>query len=275
MGTQCIQAPKQDSHIKKREDLPDLKFEEVTGSWEALFHCVEDFDVLKHYNIDDFLQMSLNFFSDEHVIEAKYSVFIERKLIRNVKVAEKLINDEALQSKLKDFHQKFISTAFKAFKQYYKNFKNIKYKEDYVDLNFLISLGFLYCHGRNDTKLELIFDRFCNKDELLEKTDSFHHFVFGLLCLPTSIILFTMKMMGEEDEKFQQEIDKYDFPSVFDTYQVKDAINATEVCMNLLFTEDRPKLSLSQFKSLVCGNTDLQCFLSRGAVRKFLEKNNV
>lgn len=275
MGSQCIQAPRQDSQIKKKEVVSDLKFEEINGSWEDLFKCVEEFDILKHYTINDFLQMSLNFFSDERVIEPKYSVFIERKLIKNVKVSEKLVNDETLQSKVKDFHQKFISTAFKAIKQYYKITKNIKYKEEFIDLNFLISLGFIYCHGRNDTKLELIFDRFCNDEELLEKSDAFHHFVFGLLCLPTSIILFTMKLMGEEDEKFQNLIDNFDFPSVFDTYQVKDAINATDICMNLLFTADRPKLSLTAFKSLVSGNQDLQCFISRGAVRKFLEKNNI
>lgn len=275
MGSQCIHAPMQDSEIKKKEVAPDLIFEEVHGSWEALFKCVDDFDILKHYTIDDFLQMSLNFFSDERVIEAKYSVFIERKLIKNVKVSEKLVNEEGLQSKVKDFHQKFITTAFKAIKQYYKIVKNIKYKEEYIDLNFLLSLGFLYCHGRNDTKLELIFDRFCNEEEYLERTDAFHHFVFGLLCLPSSIILFSMKMLGEEDEKFQAEIDKFDFPAVFDTYQVKDAINATDICINLLFTAERPKLSITAFKSLVTANADLQCFVSRGAVRKFLEKNNI
>lgn len=275
MGSICIHAPIQDSGIKKKEFARDISLEDVNGSYEELFKCVEEFDVLKYYNIEDFLQMSLKFFSEDKVEEGKYSVFVERKLIKNVKVSDKLANEEGVQSKMKDFHQKYITTAMKAFKQYYKSFKGMKYKEEYIELSFLISLGFLYCQGRNDTKLELIFDRFCNEDEFLERSDSFHHFIFGLLSFPTSIILFAMQMLGEEDETFQKELIKYDFTTVFDTYQVKDAINATEVCLGLLFTPERSKIDLSTFMSLVANNVDLHCFLSKGAVRKFLEKNNI
>lgn len=274
MGTDCLRPRKPELDIVKRALAPDMKIAPTNGSHEAIFDSLENLNVLKFYSVDDFIQLLLTFFPDGKVTEVRYSVFFHKKILKNVQITDKLENDESLQSKVKEYNIKLYQILLKAFKQYYKSYINEKYKEDYISVDALLPFAFLYCHGRIDTKLELIFDRFAVNGDSLQKSDSFNHFIFCLLSLPAGVCLFTLKTLADEDETFNKEISKFDFQSVFDTYQIKDAIHATTVFMDSLFLNN-PSLTLKDFKSLVASNKDFQILLSPGAVRAFLEKNNI
>ena len=94
------------------------------------------------------------------------------------------------------------------------------------------------------------------------------------MSMPAGIFLFVLKMLANENEEYQKKIDKFDFAKIFDTYQIKDAINATDLFFKTLF-ETKASLSYNEFKSLIMNNDDIQCILYPGSVRRFLEKNNV
>lgn len=274
MGTDCLRPRKPELDIVKKTIAPDIKIEPTIGSHEAIFESLENLNILKLYSVDDYIQLYLNYFPDGKVTEVRYSVFIDKKILKNVQVTDKIGNDETLQSKIKDYNIKLFQILVKAFKQYYKAHTGEKYKEEHISVDALLPLAFLYCHGRVDTKLELIFDRFAVNGESLQKNDSLNHFIFCLLSLPAGVCLFTLKALGDEDEAFNREISKFDFQTVFDTYQIKDAIHATKIFMDSLFSAS-PNLSLKDYKNLVSTNKDFQVLLSPGAVRAFLEKNNI
>lgn len=274
MGIDCLRPHIPEDEIVKRTIIPDLILEPANGTHEAIFESMEDLNILKFYSVNDFIQLYLTFFPDGKVTEVRYSVFIDKKILKNVQITDKVGNDESLQSKIKEYNLKVFQILFKAFKTYYKTYTNEKYKEEHISVEALLPLAFLYCHGRVDTKLELIFDRFAVNGETIQRTTSFNHFIFCLLALPAGVFLFTLKSLADEDEAFSKQIAKFDFQTVFETYQIKDAIHASNVFMDELFVNS-PSLNLKDFKSLVSSNKDFQILLSPGAVRAFLEKNNI
>lgn len=275
MGNLC-QKPDTNPIIRKHLP-PDVKLLGEKGSNEKIFDYLEKTNIFRLYNIQDVLQLFLDKFPRGGVgpTETEYFIFIEKKLIKNVHISEWILNSDTILSKVKDFHQKYFGIFIKGFKSYYKALKNDKYRDETLPIICFLPLAFLYSNGRIDSKIELLFDMFANEDQKLEMSDDLHYFIFSALALPAPILLFTLKILGEENEEVQNELDKFDFPSIFDTYQVKDAIHATEEYFKILFTPDKTSLNFDEFKSLFSSSKDLQSIFNASFVRKFLEIHNI
>jgi hypothetical protein len=273
MGNICH---KEELPLQRKIISPDIKIASAVGSYEEIFHEFDIVNIFKYYNIQDFMYLFLNNFNrQEGISESYYYIFIEKKFIKNIQISEWIMNDEKAKSQVQDFHQKYFSIFFKGFKSYFKSIKNEKYKSENLPLVCFLPLGILGCSGRIDSKIELIFNLFCNYDQQLESSDELSYFIFSALSIPAGIFLFILKVLSDENEDYKTKIDKYDFTTIFDTYQIKDAINATAEYLKILFTPEKTSLSLDEFKALMTQNSDLHCIFSSSLVRKFLEKHNI
>lgn len=273
MGNVCH---KQEVPLQRKTISPDIKLFQLKGTNESIFEEFEKVNIFKYYNIQDFMHLFLtNFNKDEGVNETVYYAFIEKKFIKNQQISDWLMNDESAKSQVQDYHQKLFGIFIKGFKSYYRSLKGDKYQSANLPLSALLALGFHNCSGRLDSKIEIIFNLFCNKDLLLEISDDLCFFIFASFCLPAGIFLFILKVLSEENEEYKTKIDKHDFVTIFDTYQIKDAINATQQYLNLLFTPEKPRLSIEDFRDLVIKNEDIQSIFTSSSIRAYLEKHNI
>jgi hypothetical protein len=273
MGNVCFKAP---DVITKKSPPLDINIPKQTGSHPAIFEALEKINIFKYFNVQDTIYLFLSNFprSGEGVSETNYYIFIEKKFIRNQQISEWILNDEKLMSEVKDFHSKLFDIFKKGIKQYYKQFKGEKYTDDTLPVLCFLPFAILFASGRNDTKLDIVFNLFCNNDQLLEESDDLHFFIMATMCLPTSITLFVLKLLADENDEYKRIMDKYDFTNIFDTYQIKDACNAAQEYFKELFS-NKKQLTYSEFKSLVSSSEDLQSIFHPGNVRKYLEKHNI
>lgn len=274
MGNKCFKAT--DPIVKKSPPM-DISIPKNKGSHEGIFESLENINIFKYYNVQDIMYLFINNFprQGEGVTEAHYYIFIEKKFIRNQQISDWILNEERLQSEIKDFHSKLFDIFHKGFKSYYKAHKGEKYREDNLPTVCFMPFATLYGNGRNDTKAELIFNLLCNQDQVLEDSDEFRYFVFSSMCLPAGITLFVMKVLSDENEEYKKKMDKFDFTTIFDTYQIKDAINATEEFFKEIFTPEKPSLTYKEFLNLLGSSEALQSLFNQGNTRKFLEKHNI
>jgi len=273
MGNVCH---KQEIPLQRKAISQDYKLTQMKGTNETIFEEFDKVNIFKYYNIQDFMHLFLsNFDRQEGVSEAFYYVFIEKKFIKNQQISEWLMNDESAKSQVQDYHQKLFGIFLKGFKSYYRSLKGDKYQSNNLPLSALLALGTHNCQGRLDSKIEIVFHLFCNKDLLLEMNDDLCFFIFASFCLPAGIFLFVLKVLSEENEDYKAKVEKHDFVTIFDTYQIKDAINATQEYLKLLFTPDKPRLSFEDFRDLVIRSEDIQSIFSSTSIRAYLEKHNI
>lgn len=263
--------------LDKKTISSDITLTSAKGNHENIFSLIEDYNIFKYYNIEEFMHIIRSNYEDSiGVKEETYNIVIEKKFIKNQQVSEWLLNDDKARMKISDFHQKFFSIYLKAFKTYYKSLKGDKYTSSSLPINLFLPFGFLYSKGRVDNKIDMIFNLFCNKEQILENTDEFKMFVFASLSIPAGITLFILKILADENEEYKAKIEKFEFESIFDTYQIKDAINATNEYFKLLFpTNEKKGLSYNEFKILYSTNEEVQVLFSAPGVRAFLEKHNI
>lgn len=275
MGNLCQKV--EENPIARKRLPPDVKLLGEKGSHERIFENLEKSNIFRLYNIQDVIQLFLNKFprGGEGVSETEYFIFIEKKLIKNVQISEWILNSDTILSKVKDFHQKYYGVFMKGFKSFYKGLTNEKYRQETLPVVCFLPLAFLYSNGRIDSKIELLFNMFANEDQNIVTSNDLHYFIFSAFALPAPILLFTLKTLGDENEEVQKELDNFDFTSIFDTYQVKDAIHSTEEYLKILFTPEKPSLNYDEFKALFSTSKDLQSIFSAPFVRKFLEIHNI
>lgn len=275
MGNKCFNAP---NPITKKSTPSDISIPKLKGSHEDIFEYLEKINIFKYFNVQDAIYLFISAFprnGEEGVCQTHYIVFIEKKFIRNQQISDWILNDDKLISEVKDFHSKLFDIFFKGFKQYYKQYKGEKFRGDDLSVLCFLPLAILNSSGRNDTKAEIIFNLFCNNEQLLEDSDDLHFFIFSSMCLPAGISLYVFKVLADENEDYKAKLEKFDFATIFDTYQIKDACNATEEYFKVLFPGEKKSLNFNEFKNLVSTSEDISSIFCPGNARKFLEKHNI
>lgn len=273
LGTCCHKAKIE--VIKKNigRDIEFQSFQEVNGQ---IFDIIEKFNVYAQYDFEEITLLYFQNFKDsENVGEINFNLFIEKKFLKNVVIADWVLNDTLAYSKLKDYNTKFFSIFYKAFKSYYKSLKDTKWKQhDEVPLICLIAQAILYGKGRFDAKIEYMFNYLANKSGNFELNDDVRFFLFGLFAIPSAVELFTFKTIAEENEQYKKEIEKFDFETIFQGYEVKDAINSTSQMITSLFG-DKNELTYEEFYSKMTTNRNIQSLLTPDGIRHFISNNGV
>lgn len=262
--------------VPKKPLSPDIRIQPLKGNHESLFEMFDCINIFKNYTIQDYMFiLSTTFDQNTGVDDGRYLAFIEKKLIKNQQVSNWILNDDLTRNQIQDFHQKFFSIFLKGFKTFYKSIKDEKYTNNNLPYICFLAIGIVFCQGRIDNKIDIIFNSISNDGEYIEKSDDFVFFIFSCMCIPTGIFLFVLKELSDENEDYKAKIGKFEFERIFDTYQIKDATNSTKEYMKLLFSEDKSRLSYDEFYSLFKVSDDLKVIFNPASIRNWLERNNI
>lgn len=254
----------------------DIQIEGFKEFHADLFDIIDEFNAYEHFRLEELIYLlKANFgSSNEDVIDATYSIFFEKKILRNSIISDKTLNDQILFSKYKVFSDKAFSTLNKAFKSFYKKVKDEKYEsKNRIPFSCLIPWALLYGKGRNDVKIDFIFNYFGNDKGELVLTDDFRFFLFSLFAIPSTVQLITFQQITDENEEYKKLIDKYDITSIFSGYEVKDATHCTELMIKALFG-DNEKIGYQDYK-LKFHERKFQLLIHPKGIRSYINENDI
>jgi hypothetical protein len=287
MGNLC-QSPRAD--ILKKPQLPDLEMAKYEENNADLFLIIDKFIIFKYFTSSEIVtKFDLNFKEikqdeEKNIAEPNFNIFVEKKFI-NSNILD-IINDRPLFNKLKAYNDKFFSILRMTYKTYYKELfpDEKKYKSKELPFHIFLAIAILYGNARNDNKMEFFFNYFCDqKTGNLVLTDNFRHFIFGLFSIPSTVSLFILMQICDENEEYKNLTKSYDLPAIFAGYEIKDAINCVNKVISDLFDEKTGEtesdenvksLTYEQFQTRF-KEKDLKFLLDPKGIRSFINTNNV
>jgi len=274
MGNLCHKNTAPD--VIKKIPPKDIQIEGFKEFHEDLFDIIFQFNAYRFFRIEEIVfLLKQNFASvKEDINDVQFAIFYEKKILRNSIISEKTLNDQILYSKFKVFSEKSFSVLNKAFKSYYKNLKGEKYdSKSTVPFVCLLPWALLYGEGRNDVKIDFIYNYFSNDKGELSLTDDFRFFLFALFAIPSAVALFTFQLITEENEDFKKLIEKYDFETIFSGYEVKDAVHCTDLMLKALFG-DSTSINYIDFKTKFL-ERKFQLLICPKGIRSYINENNI
>lgn len=263
--------------IEKKPLRQDIVFPEFHEAHSEIFKLSDQFNVFKYYRLEDIAFLFLQNFGDgkEHIQDSKFNLFTKNKLINNILILQHTANDTNSTARMKTFNDKFFISFYKGFKSFYKKAKGEKWENsNQIPFISFMPVAVVYGNARNDTKVDYIYSILSNDHTgEIVRDDNTLFFFFGLFAIPSFVLLYTLRLIAEEYEDFQKELEKFDFDVIFEGYEVKDAIHCCNKMMDELFG-DKDRINFQEFHRKF-DDPNFQILICPRGIRTYINKNNV
>ena len=135
---------------------------------------------------------------------------------------------------------------------------------------FLIALGMLYCQSDNWTKINFLFDIFCNENNKLEPSNNLQTFVFVLFLIASFAGIICIQELSKTHTDQIKPLSQEDFIHILEIYDVMDITQIKDKFCKDFFGESGMLTRLEYREKII--NNGFDWIFSGPGIRFMLEK---
>jgi hypothetical protein len=271
-------------------ELRDPKISTYKSSKDKYYKSFEKkFNLLKYIQLSEYSMMFNNFnFShnkplnkkfyqkkdifEENLEKEEFMTFFKIKIVNNhlVYTVKDIDNNDQVflefLNNLYDTISKGMVSYASIFKKKFPDIKFDKKPKKY----FLIALGMVYCQSDTWTKINFIFDTFCNENNKLEASINFKTFLFVLILISSFASIICIQDLSNTYKDDLQALTQEDFIHVLEVFDVNDIVRIqTNFCQD--FFGESGILSYLEYNEKILNN-GFDWILTSAGIRYMLEK---
>jgi hypothetical protein len=271
-------------------EVRDPKLSPYKSSKDKYYKSFErKFNLLKYIQLSEFSMMFNDFnFSPTKPIKKKISqkneIFEEslekEEFMTFFKI--KIVNNHLVYS-VKDIDQQdqifleFLNNLYETIRRGMVSYASI-YKKTSRDIKldkkpkkyFLIALGMVYCQSDTWTKINFIYDTFCNQNNKIEASLYFKIFLFVLILISSFAGIICIQELSINYKEHLHALTEDDFMHVLEVYDVNDIVRIHSNFCQEFFGESGVLTYLEYCEKIL--NNGFDWILTSAGIRYMLEK---
>lgn len=300
MGQACIK--KQQRELAEEE--PELIFKEYKSSFDQHYTKIEQkYNYLQYFQLYEFLLLVTNYKAVEHQDESKqigknlevnqnntrvkkeylqeitkadWATINRNKIMNNFIIQTLVVKSDTDSAIFTDFMENLFDVLLKGFITLYKH-KNpgVSVKKGQITTLkklYLFPFALLFCHGKNVTKVGLLYDLFLDESGNFSRSIDLDYFLFILFVIPSTATLNVLFTLGNKYEEQLGKLSQETYNKLNDPFEIKDIERLMEIFYREFFKGEE-KLSKRAYDQRFA-NGEFGWIFNANGIRLFLETNN-